>query len=76
MDRVWEVTKQYVDADGNVVSSELFSSNRYEAFSAVYYVNGPGPCYRGPDAASDGFAVKKGFRDSRCLQTPDMYCIM
>ncbi len=46
--QVWEVTKQYVDDNGNVVSSEIFSSNRYEAFSAVYYVNGPDPTTVGP----------------------------
>ena len=46
--QVWEVTKQYVDSNGNVVSSEMFSSNRYDAFSAVYYVNGPDPNTVGP----------------------------
>ena len=46
--QVWEVTKQYVDSNGNVVSSEVFSKNQYAAFSAVYYVNGPDPTTVGP----------------------------
>ena len=46
--QVWEVTKQYVDSDGNVISSEFFSRNTYSAFSAVYYVNGADPAIAGP----------------------------
>ncbi|MBT3318175.1 MAG: hypothetical protein HN948_08950 [Clostridia bacterium] len=46
--QVWEVTKQYVDEDGNVIMSEKFSSNRYKAFTYEYYVNGPDPAIAGP----------------------------
>jgi len=46
--QVWEVTKQYVDENGNVIMSEKFSSNRYKAFTYEYYVNGPDPAIAGP----------------------------
>ncbi len=46
--QVWEVTKQYIDADGNVVKSEKFTTTRYKPFAAVYYVNGPDPAIAGP----------------------------
>ncbi len=41
--QTWEVYKQYLDANGNVVKSELFSKDTYKAFKGVYYVNGPDP---------------------------------
>ena len=46
--QVWEVTKQYVDENGKVIMTENFSGNRYKAFTAVYYVNGPDPAIAGP----------------------------
>jgi hypothetical protein len=41
--QTWEVRKQYVDKDGNVVKSEFFSKDTYKAFQGVYYVNGNDP---------------------------------
>lgn len=46
--QIWEVTKQYLDANGKVISSESFSKTRYAAFAGVYYVNGPDPATVGP----------------------------
>lgn len=41
--QTWEVYKQYLDANGNVIKSELFSKDTYKAFAGEYYVNGPDP---------------------------------
>lgn len=41
--QTWEVYKQYLDANGNVIKSELFSKDVYKAFAGEYYVNGPDP---------------------------------
>jgi vancomycin resistance protein YoaR len=41
--QTWEVYKQYLDKNGNVVKSELFSKDTYKAFTGVYYVNGQDP---------------------------------
>ena len=41
--QTWEVYKQYLDSDGNVIKSELFSKDTYKAFAGEYYVNGPDP---------------------------------
>jgi len=41
--QTWEVYKQYVNADGDVVKSEFFSKDTYRAFKGVVYVNGANP---------------------------------
>ena len=41
--QVWEVYKQYLDEDGNVIESTLFSKNTYDAYQGQIYVNGPDP---------------------------------
>ncbi len=41
--QTWEVYKQYVNADGNVVKSDFFSRDTYKAFQGVTYVNGADP---------------------------------
>ncbi|MGI5850003.1 MAG: VanW family protein [Christensenellales bacterium] len=41
--QTWEVYKQYMDKKGNIISSKLFTTNRYSAFTGEVYVNGPDP---------------------------------
>ena len=41
--QTWQVWKQYVDADGNVVRSEFFHEDSYRAFQGVVYWNAPDP---------------------------------
>ncbi len=50
--QTWEVYKQYLDANGNVVKSELFSKDTYKAFQGVFYVNGTDP-ESAPPASTD-----------------------
>lgn len=51
--QTWEVYKQYLDANGNVIKSELFSKDTYKAFAGEYYVNGPDPESVLPTAAPE-----------------------
>ncbi len=51
--QTWEVYKQYLDIEGNVVKSELFSKDTYKAFTGVFYVNGPNPESVLPTVAPD-----------------------
>ena len=41
--QTWEVYKQYLDADGNVISSKFFTTNKYSAVTGEIYMNGPDP---------------------------------
>jgi len=41
--QTWEVYKQYVNAEGDVVKSEFFSKDTYKAFKGIVYVNGADP---------------------------------
>lgn len=51
--QTWRVYKQYKDADGNVIKTEVYGKDvTYRAFGGVYYVNGPDPSLA-PSAPSE-----------------------
>ncbi len=41
--QIWEVYKQYLDEEGEVIESKFFSINTYDAYQGEIYVNGPDP---------------------------------
>lgn len=46
--QIWEVYKQYLNADGKLIESKLFSKNTYSDFTGEIYANYPDPATVGP----------------------------
>ncbi len=52
--QTWQVWKQYVDEQGNVVKSEFFSESSYRSFQGVIYRNYANPLYAEATATTTG----------------------